>query len=259
MKTTDSRKGYRGRAWRFLLVTATLTVLAAQVQAQTEPEAPREPEKLYNGWQFALFGGLNLAYMNGEYYGGCPCEFLGDETSANGFYGVSLNVPLFADASIYLRLGRNRTSTSWSTGRNDSLWSTPGVGVALSDMTIDYDLLHFDFLLRLFGHIDGERVYLGPSFGFVREKHVRITDTEFESGAVRVIEDGPLDIEHDLRVSFVIGAEYAFVPFRNLYVIPAFEVDYAFDKLVRERAGTPNFRLRPTFYKFYLTLAYQMF
>ncbi|MDT8325354.1 MAG: hypothetical protein RRA94_14670 [Bacteroidota bacterium] len=133
------------------------------------------------------------------------------------------------------------------------------VGIALSGMTIDYDLLQFDFLLRLFGHIDGERVYLGPSFGFVREKHVRITDTELASGAVRLIEDGPLDIEHDLRVSFVIGAEYAFVPLRNLYVIPSLEVDYAFDKLVRERAGTPNFQLRPTFYKFYVTVAYQMF
>ncbi len=244
---------------RVLLAAAALLCLSASVQAQTEPEAPREAEQLYNGWQFALFGGLNLAYMNGEYYGGCPCDFLGDQSSFNSFYGASLNIPLFEDASIYLRLGRNKTSTDWSSGRNDTMWTAPELGIAVSDMTIDYDLLHFDFLLRLFGHIDGERVYLGPSFGFVREKHVRITDTELESGAMRVIEDGPLDVEHDLRVSFVIGAEYAFVPFRNLYVIPAFEVDYAFGKLIQDREGTPNFRMRPTFYKFYVTVAYQMF
>jgi hypothetical protein len=229
------------------------------VQAQTEPEAPREAEKLYNGWQFAFFGGANLAYMNGEYNAGCPCEFLGDQSSFNSFYGVSLNIPLFEDASIYLRLGRNKTSTDWASGRNDTLWTTSDLGVILSDMTINYDLMQFDFLLRLFGHIDGERVYLGPSFGFVKEKHVRVTDTEIGSGAMRVIEDGPLDIEHDLRVSFVIGAEYAFVPLRNLYVIPAFEVDYSFDKLIQDRAGRPNFTLRPTFYKFYVTLAYQIF
>lgn len=249
----------RHRALRTVLIMLLVSVAAATVQAQTEPEAPREPEKLYNGWQFALFGGVNLTYMNGEYYSGCPCSFLGDETSFNTVYGASINVPLFEDASLYLRLGRNRTSTDWSSGRNDTLWTTNDVGVALSDMTIDYDLLNLDVLLRLFGNIDGERVYIGPSFGFVREKHVRVTDTEFSTGAMRVIEDGPLEIEHDLRVSIVIGAEYAFIPFRNLYVIPSLEVDYAFDKLIRESESTPNFRLRPTFYKFYVTVAYQIF
>ncbi|MDT8325355.1 MAG: hypothetical protein RRA94_14675 [Bacteroidota bacterium] len=124
MKTIESRDHASTRTRRVLLLLAALMLMSAHARAQTEPEAPREAEKLYNGWQFALFGGLNLAYMNGEYYGGCPCDFLGDETSANSVYGVSLNVPLFEDASLYLRLGRNRTSTDWSTGRNDSLWPT---------------------------------------------------------------------------------------------------------------------------------------
>jgi hypothetical protein len=60
-------------------------------------------------------------------------------------------------------------------------------------------------------------------------------------------------------VSFVIGAEYAFIPFRNFYVIPAIEVDYSFSKIQQLRDENPSFSLRPTFYKVLVTFAYQMF
>lgn len=248
------------RALNIMLGAVLFALLAtAGARAQTEPEAPVVPEKLYNGFQFSVFGGGNLLYINGEYNGLCPCEFVGDETSFNEFYGASINIPVFDDASIYLRLGRNHTSTDWFTGRIDSLRSIAAAGLVGSDLTFDYDLLHFDLLLRLFGRIDGERVYLGPSFGFVQRKHVRVIDTELRTGKRYLIEDVPLAVDHDLRVSFVIGAEYAFIPFRNVYVIPAFEVDYAFDKILQPRSERPNFSFRPTFYKFYVTLAYQLF
>ncbi|MBN1448417.1 MAG: hypothetical protein JXA28_10845 [Bacteroidetes bacterium] len=260
MKTSKQNHWHvRRRLLTVGVVIAGVVLLAASARAQTEPEAPRIPEKLYNGYQFSLFGGMNLLYVNGEYNGECPCEFLGDETSFNTFYGVSVNIPIFADASIYLRAGRNRTSTEWFTGRSDSLRSTAGIGLVGSTMTLDYDLMHVDLLLRLFGHIDGERVYLGPSFGFVREKKVRIYDSELATGRNYLIEDGDLQVDHDLRVSFVIGAEYAFIPLKNLYVIPAIEVDYAFSKILQDRSTRPNFSLRPTFYRFYVTVAYQLF
>lgn len=230
-----------------------------RLSAQTEPEAPRDPVKLYNGYQFAVFGGGNLTYLNGDYFGLCPCDFVGDQTGSNLFYGASINIPIFSDASVYLRLSRNKTSTSWSTARVDSLRSVQEVNFVVSDLTFDYDLLSLDVLLRLFGHIDGERVYLGPSFGFVRDKHVRITDSEMSTGKVWLIEDDQLDVTHSLRMSFVIGAEYAFVPFKNLYVIPALEIDYAFGKIFNERNERPSFNLKPTFYRFYVTLAYQIF
>lgn len=246
-------------AGRLVLLAALLFAIVPRLAAQTEPEAPREPVKLYNGYQFSLFGGGNLTYLNGDYMGLCPCEFLGDETSLNEFYGVSLNIPVLEDAALYLRLSRNRTRTAWFTGRIDSLRSTPEVGLVGSDLTFDYDLLAFDLLLRLYGRIDGERVYIGPSFGFVRDKRVFITDTELLTGKAWLIEDDQLDVEHSLRVSFVIGAEYAFVPLPNLFVIPAFEIDYAFAKITNERFERPNFNIRPTFYRLYLTLAYQVF
>jgi hypothetical protein len=247
-------------AGRWIIVLAAIFFMGTpRLLAQTEPEAPREPVKLYNGYQFAVFGGGSLTYLNGDYFGLCPCDFVGDETGSNLFYGASINIPVFSDASIYLRLSRNESSTTWSTARADSLRSVQDVGFVSSDLTFDYDLLSLDVLLRLFGHIDGERVYLGPSFGFVRDKHIRVTDTELSTGKIWLIEDEQLDVEHSLRMSFVIGAEYAFVPFENLYVIPAIEIDYAFGKILNERIARPNFSLKPTFYRLYVTFAYQMF
>jgi len=240
-----------------VLLVSSLAALTAS--AQTRPEAPREPEVLYNGFQLSLYGGGTLMYMNGEYYGSCPCDFFGDITSSNLIFGASMNIPVFQDASIYLRAGLNRTSTTWTNARTDSLFSTPGTGYIVSDLVFDYDLHHLDFLIRLIGNIDGERVYIGPSFGFVRKKHVRITDSELSTGAARIVEDAAMVTDHELRVSMIIGAEYAFVPIRNLYVIPAIEVDYAFGRITQNRLERPNFRLRPTFYKLLVTLAYQIF
>lgn len=246
-------------AGRLAVLAALFLFIAPRLAAQGEPEAPREPVKLYNGYQFSLFGGANMVYVNGDYAGDCPCEFVGDETSFNEFYGVSLNIPVLEDAAVYLRLSRNRTRTAWFTGRNDSLRSTRVLGTVGSDLTLDYDVLAFDLLFRLYGRIDGERVYIGPSFGFVRDKKVFLTDTEFSTGKVWLIEDGQLDVEHSLRMSFVIGAEYGFVPLPNLFVIPAFEIDYSFAKITNERIERPNFSIKPTFYRVFVTVAYQVF
>jgi hypothetical protein len=244
-------------ATRFVIVLLLAFCGAAPLLAQTEPEAPRPPEKLYNGWQFSVYGGGSLFYTNGEYNGLCNCNFVGDVTSINAIFGTSVNVPLHQDFALYLRAGINNASTMWSTARTDSLLSTGGSGYVLSDMTFDYHLLNLDVLFRLIGSMDGERVYIGPSFSVVGKKNVRITDTELSSGLTRVVEDGPLDVDHSLRVSMIIGAEYAFVPIKNLYVVPAVEVDYAFGKILQDRSARPNFVLRPTYYKLLVTVAYQ--
>jgi hypothetical protein len=241
-----------------LLLLLLLAVGASRVSAQTEPEAPKAPEVLYNGWQISFYGGASMFYTNGNYSGRCDCDFVGDISSLNLMYGGSLNLPVHEDFSLYLRAGRNNASTIWSTARSDSLPSG-GVGYMLSELTFDYDIVHIDFLFRLIGSMDGERVYFGPSFGLVRKKHIRIVDTELSTGITRIADEGPLDVEHDMRVSLVIGAEYAFIPVKNLYVVPALEVDYSFSRILQERSGRPNFSLRPTYYKFLLTVAYQLF
>ena len=243
---------------RFWLILVLLFGLASvKAAAQTEPEAPTEPVKLYNGYQFSFYGGGSLFYTSGEYNSVSKGDFVGDISSTNFMYGASLNIPVLEDLALYLRAGRNSASTDWATARTDS--TSGSTGYILSDMVFDYDILHLDFLLRLIGSMDGERVYIGPSFGLVRKKHVLITDTDLTTGAKRVVEDGPLDVEHDLRLSMVIGAEYAFVPFKNLYVVPALEVDYAFSKILQERSTRPNFVFRPTYYKFLVTVSYQVF
>lgn len=261
MRTTDATFNidFQRGAARLIVLAALLFLCAPRLAAQTEPEAPRDPVKLYNGYQFSVFGGGNLTYLNGDYAGLCPCEFVGDESSFNEFYGLSLNIPIHEDAALYLRLARNRTSTGWFTGRADSLRSVQDVGLVGSDLTFDYDVLSFDLLLRLYGRIDGERVYVGPSFGFVRDKHVRVTDTELSTGKIWLIEDDELDVEHSLRMSFIIGAEYGFVPLPNLFVIPAFEIDYSFAKIINDRPERPSFSIKPTFYRLYVTVAYQVF
>lgn len=241
---------------KYLLLAILLVTAASRVSAQTEPEAPKPPEKLYNGWQFSMYGGGSLFYTNGDYFGISGGNFVGDVTSFNALYGASVNIPVHQDFALYLRAGVNDASTEWSTARSDSL-ATGGVGYVISDMTFDYNLLNVDLLFRLIGSMDGERVYIGPSFGIVRKKNVRIIDTDLTSGISRVTEDAPLDVEHDLRLSMVIGAEYAFVPLKNLYVVPAIEVDYAFGKIIQDRSARPNFVLRPTYYKFLVTVAYQ--
>ncbi len=243
---------------RRLCLVLSLAFTAASAVAQTEPEVPTEPEQLYNGYQLSFYGGGSLFYTNGEYNGLCDCKFAGDMTSTNLIFGASVNIPVLDDLAFYLRAGANNASSDWATARADSL-STGTTGYIVSDMIFDYNILHFDFLLRLIGNMDGERVYIGPSFGVVRRKHVLITDTELSTDMKRVVEDGPLDVDHDLRLSMVIGAEYAFVPAKNLYVVPALEVDYAFSKIIQDRGGRPNFMFRPTYYKFLLTVSYQLF
>jgi hypothetical protein len=244
-------------ATRFVILLMLAMCGATPLWAQTEPEAPVPAEKLYNGWQLSFYGGGSMFYTNGEYNGLCDCDFVGDVTSINAIFGSSVNIPVHQDFALYLRAGINNASTTWSSARTDSLLSTGGSGYVLSDMTFDYDLLNLDVLFRLIGSMDGERVYIGPSFGIVGSKHVRITDTELTSGFTRLVEDGPLDVDHSLRVSMIIGAEYAFVPLKNLYVVPAFEVDYAFGKILQDRSARPNFVLRPTYYKLLVTVAYQ--
>ena len=245
---------------RIIIFAATVLVFASgRALAQTEPEAPRVPEVLYNGFQVSFTAGASINHIVGEYFSPCPCEFYGNATSISPYFGGSLNIPVFEDAALLLRLGLNTTSSKWETARNDSLWSRPEIGTVLSELTYDYHLLTFDVLARLIGSMDGARVIVGPSFGVVKRNHVRVVDREYTSGAERVVEDGDLQVDHDLRVSMIIGFEYAFTPLRNLYMIPSFEVDYPFQRLANEDGVRPEFRLRPIFYKMMFSVSYQIF
>jgi hypothetical protein len=238
------------------VLTALITVEAA---AQTEPEAPRPPEVLYNGFQLSATGGLSMNHIVGEYYGDCPCEFYGNTTSTSPYFGASLNIPVFEDAALLLRVGINNSSSSWETGRNDSLWTSPEIGTIFSNLIFEYELLSFDVLARLIGAMDGPRLLVGPSFSAVKRKHLRIVDEEFVSGAQRVVEDGDLQVDQETRISMILGFEYAFTPVHNLYVIPSFEVDYPFAKLLNQDGVDPDFSLRPIFYRLLVSVSYQLF
>ena len=242
-----------------LILATVLLTNAAIVFGQTEPEAPRKPEKLYNGFQIAFYAGASYNHLIGEYHGAGPSDFVGNTSSFSMPFGGWLNIPLFADAALYLRAGVHNTSTDWLTGRYDSLRSVDDYDVVLSNWTFEYNLFNIDVLLRLIGEHDGERIYIGPSFSVVNRKHVFIEDTEYLTDATYVMEDGEMLVDQSVRTSIIIGAEYAFIPLKNLYVIPALEVDYPFEKLYRGGKDRPYFRLRPIFYKFVLSISYQLF
>lgn len=236
------------------LVLLCAAASTAVVQAQTEPEAPRAPEKLMNGWQLSGWVGGSYNVFSGGYYDDeSNISFIADETSTSMPFGVSLNVPVFEDASLYLRAGWHRTETSFFTGRYDSLRSRTGQGEIGDELTVYYSMLTFDVLIRLIGRQDGERVYFGPSFGIVDTRRARVVETEYPTGAKYLFSDRDIESAHGVRRSFVIGAEYAFVPHKAIYIIPAIEIDYALQKLSTVQP------LKPTFYKFLLSIAIQPF
>lgn len=245
-----------------VLVTGVLALLLAPaiLRAQTEPEAPRTPDKLYNGFQISLYGAAAYTHFLGSYSGPENANFTGNASSWGYAYGAWVNIPLFSsDAALYLRAGWRPSTTDWYSSRTDSLHSHPGVGDILSELTIEYNLFRVDALFRLIGRMDGERIYVGPSFGFVQRKHTRIVDIELDGEAETVIEDGELAVDQNVRVSIIIGLEYAFYIAHNLYLIPAVEVDYPFEKMINDTAPKPDFELRPVFYSVQMSLAYHLF
>jgi len=235
------------------IIAIYVVVLSASVNALTEPEAPRSEEPLSNGFQLGFYSGISYNIFGGAYDGQCPCIFLGDGSSTSIPYGFDLNIPVFSDAALYLRAGWQNTSTGFFVGRTDSLRSIQAVGEIGDGMTLFYDLAHFDVLVRLIGKQDGERVFLGPSFGWVQQKRIRIIESEYETGKRFLLQDKDIADPINLRYSFVLGAEYAFVPFRELYIIPSLQVDYSLQKISTLQP------LKPNFYKFLVSVAYQPF
>ncbi len=242
------------RAIRLLLFPVLALLASASGWAQTEPEIPRPPEPLKNGWDLAFFTGISYDVMSGEYDGGCPCLFLDQEHSVSAPFGLSVNVPLSSDISLLLRGAWHKTVTKFFVGREDSLVfsPTPAVGEIGDDLTLTYSVVQFDVLLRLIGRQDGERVYFGLGYGRTDRQQVLLTETEYANGTRSLIFDGPLEGRRSDRVSFIIGAEYAWYPLKNLSLIPAFEIDYTVHRISTVQP------LRPTFFKLLVSVGYQL-
>jgi hypothetical protein len=250
----DRARSHASRAAALVRLLLPALLLPAGLAAQNEPEAPQEPVKLHNGFQISVYTGASYNTFSGGYSGNCPCDFVASEHSFNLPFGVALNIPVFEDASLYLRAGWQGTSTSFFTGRVDSLRSqSGGYGDIGSELRLDYTLFQVDILARLIGRQNGERVFFGLGLGAVREKHVHITDAEYATGAVYTVTDSLLAGARTLRTSFVIGAEYAFVPLADVYVIPSLQIDYGLENISEVQP------LRPNFFKFLVTIAFQPF
>jgi hypothetical protein len=154
---------------------------------------------------------------------------------------------------LYIRAGWTPTQTSFFAGKYDSLRSAPAFGEIGDEFAFTYSMAQLDVLFRLIGKMDGERIIIGPSFGFVRKKHVRVVETEYLTGAQYLIEDGDIAGALATRVSVIIGAEYAWTPVKNLYLIPSLQVDYCPSAISTEQP------MKSMMYKFLVSVAWQVF
>lgn len=238
------------------LAAVLLLVAAGGVRAQNQPEAPGSvlrPEKQTNGWQIAFYTGASY----NVYYEGYTIvnlmDWVAQETSWNMPYGVALNVPIGNDFSLYLRAGVQNMSTDFFNGKVDSLESAPILGTIGYTLNFKFDIRTLDVLFRLIGHNDGERVYFGPSFGFVRTKRITVTEEEYETGFQKVLVDEDMPAADNFFPTFVIGGEYAFVPVKNLFLIPAIEVNFGWQRV----SGLQP--LRVNYYRLLFSVSYQVF
>jgi len=206
-----------------------------------------------NGWQISFYTGVSY----NDFYEGYDIvnviDFLADESSWSMPFGGSLNIPVFEDLSLYLRAGGQRMNTNFFNGKIDSLKSLPKTGEIGYSMDFAFDIVHFDLLIRLIGNNEGERVYFGPSFGFVGKKHITLKRTELETGFEETLQDQEMPGADSFFPTFVVGAEYAFVPVKNLYIIPALEVNFGWEKVSEVQ------RLRATYYRLLVNVSYQVF
>ncbi len=226
----------------------------SSLTAQTEPESPAlPPEKPVNGFQISVYSGVALNVFSGGYFAPGNRNFIAEESSFNTPVGAWMNIPVFDDIAIYLRAGWQGTQTVFFAGRQDSLRTAAGYGEIGDELTLRYGLFHLDVLLRLIGRQDGERVFVGPSFGWARSRNVRVTETEYGPGKTYLIEEGEFAGATEMRTSIVIGAEYAFIPIKNLYIIPSLQVDYSPQKISSEHP------LKMIMYKFLLSVSWQLF
>ncbi|MAT39027.1 MAG: hypothetical protein CL946_05425 [Ectothiorhodospiraceae bacterium] len=239
----------------FAACALAVLLIPAATQAQTEPEAPPsvlEPEETANGWQIGFYGGV----AHNEFYEGYRIlnviNFLTIERSWSAPFGVSLNIPIFNDASIYLRAGVHLSETNFFNGKYDSL-SNGELGAIGFDMDFTFNLVQFDILLRLIGNNDGERVYFGLGLGFVQDKNITLTRSELQTGMTEVLQDQPMPGADDLFPLFIIGGEYALIPLPNLYVIPALEIQYGFQDISTLQD------LKAVYYRALVTVSYQAF
>ena len=251
----------RRSVWRLYAMKAVLVgllTLPGRLLAQTEPESPRYQEPLRNGFQLSFYSGVSMNVFSGGYFtfcpkGSCPIDFYAEDNSWSYPFGVAMNIPVFSDAALYLRAGWNSTKTTIGSGRIDSLYTQQTVGEILDELTLYYTLFQVDVLVRLIGRQDGERVFLGPSFGFPIHKRAYVTETELSTGHQFLIEDTDVEGAQKVRTSLILGVEYAFVPTNNLYIIPSFQIDYSAQKISETQP------IRPLFYKFLVNISYQLF
>ncbi|MDH7516449.1 MAG: hypothetical protein QHI48_11320 [Bacteroidota bacterium] len=236
-----------------LAAFACMLCAAPALRAQTEPEAPQRPRpKPVNGFQVSVYTGASLNVFSGGYFAPGDLTFLDVETSVNFPVGAWVNIPVTSDMALYIRGGWHGTETVFFSGRRDSLHTPPGgFGEIGDELTLTYGLFHIDVLARLIGRQDGERVFVGPSFGWVRTKRIRVTETEYGPKKTYLLEEGELSSAIAMRTSIVIGAEYAFMPVKNLYVIPSLQVDYSPQKISADHP------MKAVWYKFLLSVSWQ--
>ncbi len=210
--------------------------------------------RLENRFQLGVYGSLTYDVMKGEYTGPVTCNYCSFVKSGTGFsvpVGITMNIPITDESSIYLRAGMLSASVSFQGGRKDTLRSTREVGEMFDDLTLDVQMTTIDIILRLIAQEDGFRILAGPTFGFIKKSNVVLLETETGTGKQYTIEKNELGGPVDTRYGFLLGLEYAFIPISHIYILPALIFDYGLNSISTIHS------LRPLYYNFTLSVAYQ--
>ena len=253
MDRRKSRSFVRDRLYclLFLILIACTTETFAQPKPPASGDRRQKVIPIVNRFQISFFSAASYNIMKGQYDGVCPCSFVQAGSGWSFPVGLSFNIPFTDDASIYLRASVESQSLAFESARKDTLRSIKEYGEMTDDLTIESDLIQFDLLLRLIAEEQGVRLLAGPSFGFSKKSRARILETELKTGVAYTVEDGDLQEERRTRYGFIFGIEYAFIPIKGIYIIPALIFRYGMHSISNAQS------LRLLNYTLNISLAYQ--
>lgn len=234
-----------------ILLLCPMFLVAQGVPPASPSFRKAPPGEITNGFQIGIFGGVTYNLFKGEYGGSCPCDFLKSGTGFNTPFGMTVNIPLINESSLFIRFGISSSVIKFEGARYDSLHSIQALGTMLDNLTIRYNILNLEVLLRLTAQENGIRILAGPTFGFVKKKQVELIETEVDSQQSFLIEKGDVVDAVPVRYGFLLGIEYALIPVKHVFVIPSFSLDYAFNKISLQQS------VRPVFFHVSINIAYQ--
>jgi|GEM_PF-3801504 len=235
----------------FLLVTllVTSTVAIGQIEIPRDDIGVDSTRIDQNGFQVGIYGSLAFIRYIGDWNGPCSCLFNANRGDFRPAYGLSLSFPITRETALFLRFSSTDLGTYFQTEFSDTLLGEQVGWVGRLD--VEYRAFTVEILLRIIASQEGFRLLVGPSIGFISELNLRVTGESLVGLATREYMNETPEGAGTTRLGFMMGVEYAFRIWDNLYVIPNATLDYGWKRIVKYQT------LRPNYYQVAVGVAYQ--